>query len=99
MASPSRPPRSMWDWAFPLTTILLQASKKGKPAMMFATLDKIKDKETGEMRERTKEETEEVAFRYKNLMQSSHLHATPYVIEDNKMLWTVHVRPSRSLNP
>jgi hypothetical protein len=74
--------------------LLLQASKKGKPAMMFASLDKIKDKKTGKMRERTKEETEEIAFRYKNLMQSNHLDTTPYVIEDNKILWTVHVRPS-----
>ena len=67
-----------------------QASKKGKPAMMFATLDKVKDEKTGQMRERTKEETEEISFRYRNLMQSNHLDSTPYVIEDNKILFTVH---------
>ena len=47
----------------------IQAQKKGKPAMMFASLDLIKDAKTGEMRGRTKEETEEVAFRHKSLMQ------------------------------
>ena len=31
-----------------------QATKKGKPAMMFATLTKIKDEKTGKLRERTK---------------------------------------------
>lgn len=38
----------------------MEASKKGKPAMMFATLNKIKDEKTGKMRERDKPETEEV---------------------------------------
>lgn len=83
----SRQANSAW-WC------IVQASKKGKPAMMFSTLDKIKDKGTGEKRERTKEETEEVAFRYKNLMQSGHLDTTPYVIDPGKILWTVHVRSS-----
>jgi len=68
----------------------MEASKKGKPAMMFATLNKIKDEKTGKMRERDKPETEEVAFRHKSLMQSGHLDATPYVIDPNKILWTVH---------
>merc|ERR1712216_1020842 len=57
---------------------------------MFATLNKIKDEKTGKMRERDKPETEEVAFRHKSLMQSGHLDATPYVIDPNKILWTVH---------
>jgi len=67
----------------------IQASKKGKPAMMFASLDKITDSKTGEKRDRTKEETEEIAFKHKSLMQSGHLEATPYVIDPNKILWTV----------
>ena len=49
----------------------------------------------GKMRERDKPETEEVAFKHKSLMQSGHLDATPYVIDPNKILWTVQVRPSR----
>jgi len=43
------------------------------------------------MRERDKAETEEVAFKHKSLMQSGHLDATPYVIDPNKILWTVQV--------
>jgi len=38
----------------------VQASKKGKPAMMFATLNQIKDPKDGKMRDRDKPETEEV---------------------------------------
>lgn len=38
--------------------------------MMFASLDKIKDKETGEMRERNKAETEEISFKYAGLSSS-----------------------------
>ncbi|KAJ1468343.1 hypothetical protein T484DRAFT_1855628 [Baffinella frigidus] len=53
----------------------MAAQKKGKPAMMFASLNLIKDATTGEMRSRNKEETEEVAFRHKSLMQTSH----PYI--------------------
>jgi len=67
----------------------VQASKKGKPAMMFATLDKMKDPKDGKMRDRDKPETEEIAFKHKSLMQSGHLDATPYVIDPNKILWTV----------
>ena len=37
-----------------LMTRAPQASKKGKPGMMFATLTKVKDDKTGKMRERTK---------------------------------------------
>jgi len=67
----------------------VQASKKGKPAMMFATLNQIKDPKDGKMRDRDKPETEEIAFKHKSLMQSGHLDATPYVIDPNKILWTV----------
>ena len=68
----------------------MAAQKKGKPAMMFASLHQFKDPETGKMRERTKEETEEVAFRHKSLMNSGHLDSTPYVIDPNKILWTTN---------
>mmetsp|Transcript_22463 Transcript_22463/g.52127 ORF Transcript_22463/g.52127 Transcript_22463/m.52127 type:complete len:225 (+) Transcript_22463:40-714(+) len=85
---PPEPPAIEFDPSNPLAYI--KASKKGKPAMMFATLTEIKDEKSGEMRNRTKEETEEVSFRHKNLMQSGHLDATPYVIENNQILWTVH---------
>lgn len=48
--------------------------------MMFASLNLIKDATTGEMRSRNKEETEEVAFRHKSLMQvSRHACALPPV--------------------
>mmetsp|Transcript_45542 Transcript_45542/g.143038 ORF Transcript_45542/g.143038 Transcript_45542/m.143038 type:complete len:202 (+) Transcript_45542:23-628(+) len=84
---PPEPPKVQFDPKNPME--YMQASKKGKPAMMFATLDKIKDPKTGEWRERDKAETEELAFRHKSLMQSGHLEATPYVIDPNKILWTV----------
>mmetsp|Transcript_23756 Transcript_23756/g.59619 ORF Transcript_23756/g.59619 Transcript_23756/m.59619 type:complete len:258 (-) Transcript_23756:114-887(-) len=85
---PPEGPGMEFDPSNPLAYI--KASKKGKPAMMFATLNEIKDEKTGKMRNRTKAETEEVSFRHKNLMQSGHLDTTPYVIEDNQILWTVH---------
>jgi len=84
---PPEPPNIPFDPKNPMEYV--KASKKGKPAMMFASLDKIKDKKSGEMRDRTKEETEEVAFKHKSLMQSGHLDGTPYVIDPNKILWTV----------
>lgn len=84
---PPEPPKVAFDPQNPMA--YMQATKKGKPGMMFATLTKIKDEKTGKMRGRTKEETEEVSFKLKSLMQSGHLDATPYVIDPGKILWTV----------
>mmetsp|Transcript_44894 Transcript_44894/g.105335 ORF Transcript_44894/g.105335 Transcript_44894/m.105335 type:complete len:211 (+) Transcript_44894:81-713(+) len=84
---PPEPSNEPFDPENPMAYI--KGTKKGKPAMMFANLNKIKDPSTGKYRIRTKEETEEVSFKHKSLMQSGHLDATPYVIDPNKILWTV----------
>jgi len=54
----------------------VQASKKGKPAMMFATLNQIKDPKDGKMRDRDKPETEEVflAATHYNTLQHTATH-------------------------
>jgi hypothetical protein len=57
----------------------MRQSKAGKAAMIFSNLK-------GKL---SKEKTEEVAFRWKNLLMTVGVEASPYVIENSQILWTV----------
>jgi len=60
-------------------TAFMRANKKGKPAMIFVNLH-------GSL---SKKQSEDLAFKWKNLLTSAAIDTNPYVIEPGQIMWTV----------